>query len=452
MKSINNSLSVFYLAILSSLLFFTACNKQLEVPTGAAPITPPIYPSGKGIAATLAANPSYSFYSALITRAGLTNALNDSTKTYTLFATDNPGMKLFVYAASGGLVPLNAPDAVFLGFISTSLPAASAAGIVQYNTVGQKFTSTSFGTTFPNYPLTTQIVLDPTQPFVRLNIFPDFGTPYSYVNNLPVTAADATASNGVIHTTYSIVAPPQATLKTMVAADTALVYFRAAVARADSGSTGLGKLDSLMGYGVTNMTVLAPNNAALRLVLSSTLYQALYPIVYNNVYNQAYAAAIAGGATPAQATAIATAQATALTPSLDSAQANNLSSPAALASPSAGFNLLPVSTIKGIIAYHFLASNSTGAYIPNIRVFSNNFAAGPSFVKTLVNSSVAQHPGIAVNATFTGPAVSNLTFTGLGTFPSGGQPFTGFPASVVKGDNHAVNGVYHVINGVLLPQ
>ena len=62
------------------------------------------------------------------------------------------------------------------------------------------------------------------------------------------------------------------------------------------------------------------------------------------------------------------------------------------------------------------------------------------------------HPGIIANATFTGPFVTNLTFTGLGTFPPGGAPFSGTPAKAISLDKHAVNGVYYVIDEVLFPQ
>ena len=109
---------------------------------------------------------------------------------------------------------------------------------------------------------------------------------------------------------------------------------------------------------------------------------------------------------------------------------------------------------SGIIAYHLLATKNplNGAFEPNIRVFSVNFPPTPSFVTTLVNSSFAPHPGIMVNATFTGPFVTDLKFTGVGTFPPGGLPFSGTPATATSLDNHAVNGVYYVIDKVLLPQ
>jgi hypothetical protein len=160
MKTMIYKFRTFHLVILAGLVLTTSCNKDLEQ---LAPIAKPVYPSGSGIAATLAANANYSNYAALIAKAGMTALLNDSTKSYTVFATDNNGMNLFATAASGGVIPYPAPVSTVLAFInSASLPAASAAGIIQYNTVGTKFPAASIGTAFPNYPLTTQIILDPT--------------------------------------------------------------------------------------------------------------------------------------------------------------------------------------------------------------------------------------------------------------------------------------------------
>lgn len=416
-------LRVSYLVILTGLFLLSSCNKDMEQ---LAPIATPVYPTGNGIAATIAADPNYSFYSAMITRSGLATSLNDLTKTFTLFATDNNGMKIFVNAASGGAVPLAAPDAVFLGFISTTLPVGNAQAIIQYNTLGQKLSAASIGTTFPNYPYTSQIVLDPTQPFVRMPIFPVAGSPYSYVNNIPIIGVDKAAANGIIHTTYTIVAPlpaqPLTTLKTVINADANLTYFKAAIARADSGQVGISgvgpyglKFDSLMNYPVTNMTVLAPNNAACQTLV--------FGVVYSTLLGQGVPQPTAF----AQATAVA-------------------SSPA-------GFNALPVATVRGVVAYHIFASNNTGSYKPDIRAFSVNFSSTPgAFVPTLVNGSVAAHPGIMAQATFTGPAVTALKFTGLGTFPPGGAPFSGTPANATAWDKMALNGVLHVIDAVLLPQ
>jgi uncharacterized surface protein with fasciclin (FAS1) repeats len=426
MKKINNKLRTSYLVFLSGLLFLTACNKELEqfpaLPT-------PVYPTGNGIAATIAANPDDSLFNRLIIRSGQANTLNDLTKNFTLFAVNNAGMKVFVNAASGGAVPLNAPDATFAAFISNTLPVASAAGIIQYNTIGQKFPAASLGTNFPNFPLTSQIVLDPTQPFVRMNIFPVRGTPVSYLNNIPITGVDQAAANGIIHHSFTIVAPPTAVLKTMIAAEPSLSYFRAAVARADSGAVGLSRFDSLLNYGVTNMTVLAPNNTAFQTLIFGLVFQKV----------------LSGFPTPYTAA--------------DTITASTFANGAVAAGPAfLSTNNVSTAQIKGIVAYHLLASltsSATTPYQPNIRVFSVNIpplSATPFFIKTLVNGAFATHPGVMAQATFTGPVVSSLKFIGLGTFPPGGAPYTGAAATAVTLDKHAVNGVYHIIDKVLLPQ
>lgn len=423
MKSILKKLKASYLVIMAGLFLMTSCNKSLEQ---FAPIPTPVYPTGSGVAATLAANPNYSFYNAMITRSGLTSTLNDLTKTFTIYATDNNGMRLFCNALG---VPPGSADAIYLGFIGSSLPVASAAGIIQYNTIGQKFVASSIGTAFPNYPLTSLIILDPTQPFVRMNIFPVRGTPFSYVNNLPIIAPEITAANGVIHTAFSVAAPPTTTLKGAIATEPTLKYWRAAVARGDSGAIGLGRFDSLMNYGVTNMTVLAPNDVAFQGLLIPTITGAL----------------IAQGVAPATAAA----QATALVNAVD---ANG--NPTVFSNPLL-YGSLTAATVKGIVAYHLLASlttSTTTPYQPNIRVFSNNVASSPMFIKTLVNGAVAVHPGVMAQATFTGPAVTALRFTGMGTFPPGGAPFSGPAANALSLDKHAVNGVYHILDRVLLPQ
>lgn len=421
MKTIIYKLKAYYLIILAALFLITSCNKDLEQ---FAAIPTPVYPTGNGVAATIAANPNDSLFSRMIVRSGLTNTLNDLTKSFTIFAVDNAGMKIFVNAASGGAIPLGAPDATFSAFIANTLPIANAAGIIQYNTIGQKFPASALGASFPNYPLTSQIILDPNQPFVRMPIFPVRGTPYSYLNNLPITGVDQAAANGIIHHSYTVAAPPTATLKGMMAGEATLSYFRAAVARADSGAVGLSKFDSLLNYGVTNMTVLAPNDAAFQ------------TLIFGLVYSQVLAAT--------GSTTIATAQANAAV----------ALGPAFFSTP-AFYGAVPAALVKGIVAYHLLASltsSTTTPYQPNIRVFSNNIPATPLFfVKTLVNGSIAAHPGVMAQATYTGPVATSVNFSSYGTFPPGGAPFS-YTANSVTLDKHAVNGVYHIINKVLLPQ
>jgi hypothetical protein len=306
---------------------------------------------------------------------------------------------------------------------------------VQYNTVGGKIPASAITTGFANYALPSQIVLDPTQPFVRMPIFPSKRAVYAYVNNIPMTAVDQAASNGIIHHTGALVQPlpasPLTTLKTLLNADANLSYFRAALVRADSGQVGISgvgafglKFDSLMNYPITNMTVLAPNNTA---------FQTL-------VFGLAYMGYLSTRPTPYTATDSAIALAT--------ANGAVAAGPAFLST-----NNVTTAMIRGILAYHILASNSTGSFKPDVRAFSVNFSSTPgSFVTTLVNGSVAVHPGIMAQATFTGPTVTALKFTGLGTFPPGGAPYSGTAANATAWDRMALNGVLHVIDRVLLPQ
>jgi hypothetical protein len=171
------------------------------------------------------------------------------------------------------------------------------------------------------------------------------------------------------------------------------------------------------------MTVLAPNDDAFR------------TLIYGLVYGQVLALTGDAGIADAQATAAVAA------------------GPAFLST-----NNVTTKLLRGVLAYHLLATPnpSTGDFETNIRVFSVNFPqashTSPFFITTLVNTSVAVHPGIKVDATFTGPFVTDLKFTGLGTFPPDGAPYSGTPATATSLDNHAVNGVYYVIDHVLLPQ
>jgi uncharacterized surface protein with fasciclin (FAS1) repeats len=376
-----------------------SCNKDLEKPVAVAE-------SGQSIGDVISTNPSYSIFYAAVTRAGLLPILNDTSNNITVFVPDDNAMTLSGF-------PLTVINAV---------PLTTLTSVLQYHIIGTKVPSSLFTGTFPNVRMPTSLALDPTNALVRMSTFPSKLTSFAYVNNTPVTAADQVFNNGIIHNVATVLAPPSATLKTMIAGESTLKYFRAAVTRADVGSTGLSKLDSLLNYGVTNMTVLTPNDAAMKPVLKGILTLGFIQL----------------GLSPFSADSLAN-----LKSSVDS-----------LASATAGFNIVPVASVRGIIAYHFLATNSTGTYTPNIRVFSVNVpSAANSFVKTLVNGSFATHPGILALATFgASPIPTAVTFTGLGTFPSGGTPYSSTPANVVTKDKHAVNGVYHIIDRVLLPQ
>ena len=386
-----------------------SCNKDLPE---AIPIpAPDANPVATTIGAEINTNPDYSFYKAAATRVGILPLLSDSSKVFTVFLPNNAA-----FIASG------IPSVAAIG----ALPIASVGGIVQYSFIpGQQYTAAQIPTAFPNVQLPTFLtigLLPGTTVPIQMSVFPSKRGSSVWVNTMPVTAADMKFRNGTIHLVGGLVAPPSAVLKDVIATKPDLSYFRAAVVRADSGQnlTTTASLNYLLAYPVTNMTILAPNDDAFKALIFGSVYSYLVGV----------------GTPPATAQA----QATALSATPDVFQNPAL------------FGVLTAATVKGILAYHFLATNAGSGFQPNIRVFSNNFETTPSFYKTLVNSSVAVHPGIMAQATFTGPFVSTLKFTGMGTFPPGGAPFSGAAATATSKDNLAVNGIFHIIDKVLLPQ
>lgn len=408
---IHQNRKILTLPLLAAFVFVLAsCNKDLPDPEPI--IYPPANNSTTTIGSIISSDPNYTIFKAAATRVGALAGLSDPNKIFTVFLPDDNA-----FIASG------IPSAAVIA----ALPITTVGGIVNYAIIpGEQLTSAGAPATFPNVQLPTSITigqLPGTTLPLKLSTFPSKRATGFWDNNIPVVSPDLTFQNGVIHVTAAIVAPPSQLLKDALYNNPNLTYFKAAVARADSGQTGLNRFDSLLNYAVTNMTVLAPTDTAFQ--------KLIYLLVYGQVYAQT------GGNN-----AIADAQANMAV----------AAGPAFLST-----NNVSTALVRGIIAYHLLASPNpvTGAFQPNIRVFSVNFpaaSAAPFFVQTLVNSSVAVHPGIKADATFTGPFVTNLTFTGLGTLPPGGAPFSGMPAKATSLDNHAVNGVYYVIDQVLLPQ
>lgn len=407
-KFIKNNTAAKIALLLATVVLFASCNKDLAEPT------PIIYPDANAVNTTLgeaiSSEASYSFYKAAATRVGALLMLSDTTNRFTLLLPTNNA-----FIASG------IPSEAVIG----ALPIATVGAIVQYSILpGQQYLASEVTSDFPNVQLPTSLtigVLPGTTVPLKMSVFLSKRDNGFWANTIPVLKPDNKFKNGVIHEVAGIVAPPSQLLKAAIYSNPDLTYFKAAIARADSGATGLNKLDFLLGYGVTNMTILAPNDDAFKTLIFGSIFGYL----------------TGQGMDPATAAATATALS---------------ASPTVFENP-ALFSVLTAATVKGILAYHFLATpNTKGAYQPNIRAFSNNFSTTPAFYKTLVNAGVAIHPGIMAQATFTGPFVSSLQFTGMGTFPPGGAPFSGAAATAVSKDNHAVNGVFHVIDKVLLPQ
>ncbi len=386
-----------------------SCNKDLAE---AVPIpVPNANPVETTIGQEISSNPDYSFFKAAATRVGVLPKLLDVSKVFTVFLPNNAA-----FIASG------IPSEAVIG----ALPIATVGAIVQYHLIpGQQYGSEKIPVTFPNVQLPSFLTigaLPGTTVPIQMSIFPSKRGTTVWANTMPVTAADKKFKNGTVHLVAGVVAPPSAVLKDVIATKADLSYFRAAVVRADSGQNlaTTASLNYLLAYPVTNMTVLAPNDDAFKTLIHGSIYSYLVSV----------------DTLPAKANAMATAL---------SATPEVFQNPAL-------FGVITAATVKGLLAYHFLATNAGAGFQPNIRVFSNNFETTPTAHKTLVNSAVGVHPGIMVQATFAGPFVSSLKFTGMGTFPPGGAPFSGAAATAVSKDNLAVNGIFHIIDKVLMPQ
>ena len=285
------------------LLLLASCNKVNTNPT---PLTIPGNQAGNTIAKVIAATPTDSLFYRLLLKSGLlasaTGGISDSTLRFTVFVPDNNAMKVLINGLSGGLVPLAAPDAVFSGFITANIPAASAAGIASYHIIPQALTTGSFPTSFPNLQYPT--ILNPApqlSTLLRLTIFPSKRGPISWVNNVPLSGADAVATNGIIHHVPAVVVPPSASLWSRISTDTTLTYLKAAIIRADSGTavapSTVGFLQGALDNIGANLTVFAPTDSAFRSILTGQITLALIGQGLPPANAQATATALA--ATPA---------------------------------------------------------------------------------------------------------------------------------------------------------
>ena len=104
---------------------------------------------------------------------------------------------------------------------------------------------------------------------------------------------------------------------------------------------------------------------------------------------------------------------------------NNLFAFLGLPQSPASFSLLPAATVRGIVAYHVLLA----------RAFAANLPTTPTPVPSLLSASLPSAPTLTFDATqgvkgFKNPIYSKITTK----------------------DQHAINGVYHKIDQVLLPQ
>jgi uncharacterized surface protein with fasciclin (FAS1) repeats len=420
MKYITKSIKIHsLLAALAVMFILASCNKDLEqIQSPAAPA-----PSGLALGESIAAIPDDSLYYKMILRGGMLTALNNKTTTFTLFVPNNQAVRNFISGLSGGAIPPNAPDPTFVAFINANIPVATAAAIVSYNMIPQAIKMSSVPTTFPNWFYPTN--LNPTgtpgtpgyNPFARLTTHPARRNG-NWVNNIPLSAVDAVAYNGIIHTASLMVpTPPSRFLWNRISTDADMDYFEAAVLRADSGvaPTTSASLQWVLSNFGPNVNVFVPTDAAFEAVLTGQITAYL----------------ISQGMPPATAAATAAALVA-------------LYGPAIFTQPMFA-NVLTPTTVKGIVVYHMMGA----------RAFTNNFPTTATSYPTLLNGAIAAHPGVVLTATFTGPLVSSATVKGLANATAANVilntiPFTPDPNGT--SDQHFVNGTLHKINQVLLPQ
>lgn len=410
MKKYNFNISLLFSIVLmvSAVLVLNSCNKALP---DAEPL--PKKELNPGVTQTIgdkiSTDENYSIYLAVMQKTGLLPKLSNPETRFTVFAPTNEA-----FVRSG------IPSAAMVD----AMPAATVAAIGMYSVIpGHQYLAADFSTEFPSQQLPTALKIGdlPGTPLpYQMTIFPSRQNGF-WVNTIPIVATDQKFANGVIHNPYAVIAPASQVLKEMIYSNPDLSYFKAAVARADSGQAEDVKFDFLLGYAATNMTLLVPNDGAMR--------EVLFALVYAGLLEQGMPEPVA----------FTTAGSLTATPEV-------FSNPVL-------YEVLTPATIRGLLAYHFLAiERGSKGYRPDLRAFQNNFAPTATYYKTLVNGSIPAHPGILGEATFTSGAVTGLTFTGMGTFPPGGTPFSGEPAHVVSGNHFAVNGIYHVIDKVLFPQ
>lgn len=404
MKYINNSVKTGLLAALSAMLILSSCNKDLEQ----FPATTPVDPTGQALGEKIAATPTDSLYYRLIVKAGMVATLNTRSTYYTMFVPDNTAMRPFLTAASGGAVPLGSPDAVYSAFITNNFPAASAVGVVSYNTSPQVITTANIGSFFPNFQYPS--ILNPApalSALLRLSVFPTVRNG-NWVNNIPLTSVNSSVANGVIHHTAAVSAPPSLYLWDRINTDAGLTYLKAAINRADSGTAAPGYLQSVLLNIGANLTVFAPTDAVMQATLTALITQAL----------------IAQGVPPATAAIQAAALA---------------STPAVFSNPLL-FGTLTATTVKGIVVYHMLGS----------RAFTNNFYTTQTNVPTLLNGGVPAHPGVGLKVTFTAGQVTAASVKGLMNASASNVILNPLPNG--SSDQHYLNGVLHKIDQMLIPQ
>lgn len=386
--------------------FFTSCNKDNIDPV---PLTPASQ-SGQSIMALVNANATFTILKAAIARAtpaagqqSLSALLADSTATFTVFApTDQAFLQAFQALGIPASVGINA------------LRPGQLDTILRYHIVGgQRIAADTIGNRFPNVQLPSLLALAPPSaalpPGLRMPVFPSKNSNVFWLNNVPMQGTAVSAGNGVIYPLGFVALPPSAMLWSRIATDPNLTYFRAAIQRADSGTTTATSLVAALSNPAASLTAFIPSDNAVKALLTAQITGAL----------------MAQGLPQDQAQATATFLA---------------STPDVFSNPLL-FSTLTAQTVRGLVVYHLLGT----------RVFSVNIPTAATALKTLLNSAVPAHPGVTVKSTFGQTGVTAATVKGVFN-PTASNVLINPTPGTGTSDQHYINGVLHVIDQVLLPQ
>ena len=419
------------LLLIAGAAIFSACNKLELDPIPAEQPTQETSPT----LASMLDDANFSLLKAAVTKAGLMPALANPSSRFTVFAPDDA-------AITASLTPILPPGVTPEMYIA-GLTQVQAAQLIQYHVMPQVVKAATINTGFPNFQYPTLLNPAPSvSALLRLTTFPSVRNGLgAWVNNVPIVGADIEAVNGVMHKVFRIVMPPSQDLWAKIQAETDLSYLRAAIARADSGVAAGSRLQDAMNTAVNssaigaNLTVFAPTDAAMQAFLTGAITQAL----------------VAQGFPLATAQAVASGLVTAFGPTIISNPSSIPDVPPIPPGTNIGPRLAAVLTptlAKGIVAYHVISSQSGTYAPPGLRVFSVNLPTTATNVKTLLNSAVAVHPGVTVQASFASPVpgvsvVTSATVKGAANATA---------SNVTSSDNHCINGVLHKIDQVLLPQ
>ena len=418
------------LLLLAGAVFFSACNKLEVAPT-------PL-PSSQQTSPTLAElldDPGFSLLKAAVTKAGLMPALSNTAARFTVFAPDD-------VAITASLTPILPPGVTPAMYIA-GLTQVQAAQLIQYHVLPQVVKAATIGNRFPNFDYPTLLNPAPSvSPLLRLSSYPSVRPGVgAWVNNVPITAADIEAVNGVVHKVFRIVMPPSTDLWAKIQGESDLSYLRAAIARADSGVAAGARLQDALNTAVnpaavaSNLTVFAPTDAAMSAFVTGAITQALV----TQGFPLATAQAVAGGLVGA------------FGPTIISNPSSIPDVPPIPPGTNIGARLAAVLTptlAKGIVAYHVISSQSGTYAPPGLRVFSVNLPTTATAVKTLLNTAVPVHPGVTVQASFASP-VPGISVVTAATVKGAANATA---SNVTAADSHHVNGVLHKIDQVLLPQ